>query len=270
MLVNTRLAADAVGATKMDRPEWGAVNPTNGEVYLTLTNNNARSRPLAVDRRRQPALLQRSDDHGHRAARQSQRPHHPLGRGRRRRRRPPSFNWDIYLFGARVHAPMPPTSTSPGSPPTTTSPAPTACGSAAAGLLWIQTDDGAYTDVTNCMMLAAAARARVGDGGRKTITNVDGAATKAVKTFVGAPPGDAKPAPLPRRPEGLRDHRHRGDARRQGAVRQHPASGRGHGAPTSRPGNFDSHWPDGGTARPRSATIVITRNDGGEVGGGLA
>ena len=33
---------------------------------------------------------------------------------------------------------------------------------------------------------------------------------------------------------------------------------------------FDSHWPDGGTARPRSATIVITKNDGGEVGGGLA
>ena len=32
-------AADAVGATKMDRPEWGAVNPLNGEVYMTLTNN---------------------------------------------------------------------------------------------------------------------------------------------------------------------------------------------------------------------------------------
>jgi hypothetical protein len=27
---------------------------------------------------------------------------------------------------------------------------------------------------------------------------------------------------------------------------------------------FGSHWPDGGTSRPRSATIVITRNDGGE------
>ena len=31
--VNTRLAADAVGATKMDRPEWTAVNPKNGDVY---------------------------------------------------------------------------------------------------------------------------------------------------------------------------------------------------------------------------------------------
>jgi hypothetical protein len=40
--VNARLAADAVGATKMDRPEWSAVNPANGEVYFTLTNNSNR------------------------------------------------------------------------------------------------------------------------------------------------------------------------------------------------------------------------------------
>ncbi|OYW74065.1 MAG: phosphatase, partial [Asticcacaulis sp. 32-58-5] len=32
VLINTRLAADVVGATKMDRPEWAAVNPANGEV----------------------------------------------------------------------------------------------------------------------------------------------------------------------------------------------------------------------------------------------
>lgn len=42
VLVNTRLAADAVGATKMDRPEWGAVDPKTGLVYFTLTNNTTR------------------------------------------------------------------------------------------------------------------------------------------------------------------------------------------------------------------------------------
>ena len=32
------------------------------------------------------------------------------------------------------------------------------------------------------------------------------------------------------------------------------------------PTQFTSHWPAGGSARPRSATVVITRNDGGKVG----
>ena len=42
ILVNTRLAADRAGATKMDRPEWGTVDPKTGEVYFTLTNNTRR------------------------------------------------------------------------------------------------------------------------------------------------------------------------------------------------------------------------------------
>ena len=43
ILVNTRAAADVAGATKMDRPEWGAVDPASGEVYFTLTNNTRRT-----------------------------------------------------------------------------------------------------------------------------------------------------------------------------------------------------------------------------------
>jgi hypothetical protein len=43
ILVNTRAAADQAGATKMDRPEWGTVDPATGEVYFTLTNNNRRT-----------------------------------------------------------------------------------------------------------------------------------------------------------------------------------------------------------------------------------
>ena len=43
VLVNTRLAADRVGATRMDRPEWGAIDPKTGQVYFTLTNNSGRS-----------------------------------------------------------------------------------------------------------------------------------------------------------------------------------------------------------------------------------
>jgi secreted PhoX family phosphatase len=42
--VHTRLAASAVGATTMDRPEWVAVNPKKAEVYCALTNNKNRGK----------------------------------------------------------------------------------------------------------------------------------------------------------------------------------------------------------------------------------
>ncbi len=42
VLIKTRQAADRVGATMMDRPEWIAVHPESKEVYITLTNNNRR------------------------------------------------------------------------------------------------------------------------------------------------------------------------------------------------------------------------------------
>jgi len=38
ILINARLAATALGATDMDRPEWTTVAP-NGDVYCSLTNN---------------------------------------------------------------------------------------------------------------------------------------------------------------------------------------------------------------------------------------
>ncbi|MFN3545742.1 MAG: PhoX family protein [Thiobacillus sp.] len=42
VLIKCRQAADRVGATMMDRPEWGAAHPVTREVYMTLTNNSRR------------------------------------------------------------------------------------------------------------------------------------------------------------------------------------------------------------------------------------
>ena len=46
--VNTRLAGGAAGATRMDRPEWTAVNPKNGEIYITMTENPDRGNTAGV------------------------------------------------------------------------------------------------------------------------------------------------------------------------------------------------------------------------------
>jgi uncharacterized protein len=54
ILVKTRMAADAMGATMMDRPEWTGARPRIGgyseiEVYCTLTNNNRRGTGTSVN-----------------------------------------------------------------------------------------------------------------------------------------------------------------------------------------------------------------------------
>jgi uncharacterized protein len=42
VVIRNRQAADLVGGTKMDRPEWITIDPKSGQVYCTLTNNSRR------------------------------------------------------------------------------------------------------------------------------------------------------------------------------------------------------------------------------------
>ena len=267
VVLNTRLAADAAGATRMDRPEWGAVNPKNGEVYMTLTNNNSTLRTLASTDAPNPRFYndptttgtaQRGNPNGH-IIRWAEDGGNAAAA---------SFKWDIFLFGARSTADPANVNVS-GLTAANDFSSPDGLWFGSSGILWIQTDDGAYTDVTNCMLLAAVP-GTVGDGAKKTIANVDGAATKSVDTFVSAPLGEAK---LRRFLVGPKDCEITGivetpDRKAIFVNIQHP--GEGTSAANFAAGNYISNWPGGGASRPRSATIVITRNDGGDVGGGLA
>ena len=112
ILIKTRQAADAVGATMMDRPEWTALRTyydprraANGyssyaasrplEVYCTLTNNNRRGggNSTATTSSNNPdgttsaGAARPAVDLAQSASRQRLRPHHPLARGRQRRDR---------------------------------------------------------------------------------------------------------------------------------------------------------------------------------------
>jgi secreted PhoX family phosphatase len=265
VLINTRLAADVVGATKMDRPEWGAVDPVTGAVYMTLTNNNATLRTLASTDAANPrhyndprttGTAQRGNPNGH-IIRWLEASGNPAA---------PTFNWDIFLFGARATADSTNINVSGLTAENDFSSPDGLWFSKATNVCWIQTDDGAYTDVTNCMLLAALPGA-VGDGGVKTITNTDSTgATKQVQTYVGASLGTKLRrflvGPVESEITGLAESP---DGRALFVNIQHP----GEDTPAASIGNpsaFSSHWPDGGTSRPRSATIVITKNDGGVIG----
>jgi secreted PhoX family phosphatase len=264
VLINTRLAADAAGATKMDRPEWAAVHPRNGEVYLTLTNNAAAQRPIAAVDAANPRFY---NDKRTTGADQKGNPNGHIVRLAEDGGFADalSFTWDVFLFGARASAdPVNVNLSGLSDDNDFSSPDGLWFSCANPGLAWLQTDDGAYTDVTNCMMLAAIP-GEVGDGAARLVTNTDGAASSSVTTYVGKEPGDKR---LRRFLVGPKECEITGiaetpDGKALFVNIQHPGEST---PPNFATAAFGSHWPDGGTSRPRSATVVITRNDGGEVG----
>ncbi|WP_295854347.1 PhoX family phosphatase, partial [uncultured Xylophilus sp.] len=265
VLINTRLAADIAGATKMDRPEWTAVNPKNGDVYVTLTNTNAASRPITATDAANPRFY--NDPKGSAQTAQTGNPNGHIVRFADANRDPAAttFTWDVYLFGARSTAARDINISGLTADNDFSSPDGMWFSQATQGLLWLQTDDGAYTDVTNCMMLAAVP-GQVNDGAARTITNVgtDGT-TRQQATRFGAAPGTALRRFLvgPKECE-LTGIAESGDGRALFVNIQHP--GEDTRPDFANPASFGSHWPDGGSARPRSATVVITKNDGGRIG----
>jgi secreted PhoX family phosphatase len=269
VLTHTRLAADALGATRMDRPEWTAVNPVSGEMYLTLTNNA--SRTVATTDAANPRAYTDPKVDGRSAGTGNPNGHVIRLRETGDSSEALSFTWDIYAFGAgsdlnpaNINLSGLDATNDFSSPDGLWFARPSNVAGQGTPLMWIETDDGAYTDVTNCMLLAAIP-GNVGDGGTRTITNSLGGATASQTTRIGKAPGTS----LKRFLVGPKECEITGidstpDGRSIFVNIQHPGEG-GSAAAAS------SNWPQSqatgtGSGRPRSATIVITKNDGGIVG----
>ena len=272
ILVNTRLAADAVGATPMDRPEWTATDPRDGSVYLTLTNNNASLRPLAGTDAANPRHY--SDPRTNGAA-QLGNPNGHIIRIRENGDNAAAlaFTWDIYLFGAdsadasavNVNLSGLTADNDFSSPDGLWFSRPQNASGQGKPLLWIQSDDGAFTDRTNNQMLAAFP-GQVGDGGVRTITNVGAnGATAQQSTRVGAA---ATGATLKRFLVGPKECEITGvdstpDGRTLFVGIQHPGENGTASAATS---NWPQSQNGASSGRPRSGVVAITRSDGGIVG----
>ena len=271
---NTRLLADIAGGTPMDRPEWGGVNPRNGEVYMTLTNNT--SRRVADPANPRVYFDNDTDGDGVGDAGSQGNVNGHVIRWREDGSDPAatSFEWDIYLFGAEDDDIDNPNVNLSGLTTENVLSSPDGLWfSEKTGVLYIQTDDGAFTDTTNCMLVAAVP-GEVGDGAEVDVDNTAGGAG-VVRTKVGAVGTLRRLVVGPKDCEitGLTES---GDGKALFINIQHP------GEETSDLANPTSSWPyplagggfgnpaagvtPSGTIRPRSATIVLTRIDGGLIG----
>ncbi|OON59384.1 phosphatase [Massilia sp. KIM] len=275
VVVNARLAADAVGATKMDRPEWCSVNPANGEIYFSLTNNsNRRVEPSGSSQAAPDAANPRAYTDQKGTATQAGNVNGHILRVKEGAAGSTAlgFTWDVYLFGAEAKAAAASINLSGLSEDQDFSSPDGLAFSAATGICWIQTDDGAYTDVTNCMMLAGLP-GQVGDGKKVTLSypRANGAANLALDTYVGkaATPDTLKRflvGPVGSEITGIAETP---DGKALFVNIQHPGEGTA-AANVGDPSKYTSQWPSnagyGAGKRPRSATIVITKNDGGRIG----
>lgn len=225
VVIKARQASDLLGATKMDRPEWIAVDKARGEVFCTLTNNSERGadKKPGVD----AANPRANNTMGNIIRWKEAGDFHAT-----------TFQWDHFVMAGE------PSNARPEAQGKVNGDAlgcPDGLWVDGRGVLWVQTDmstsamgKGDLAKLGNNMMLAA------------------NPATGEVRRFLTGPAGceltGATGTP---------------DGRTMFVNIQHPGE-----SPSERSdpdaATKISTWPNG--SRPRSATVVIRRVDGGVIG----
>lgn len=226
VVVRSRQAADLLGATRLDRPEWTAVDPHTRNVYCSLTNNTRRGQPG-----RPPA-----DAANPRAP-------NPMGHILNWRERgdlhADRFDWTHFVLAGDPAQAMP---QARGTVRGDAFACPDGLWIDPRGVMWIQTDmssdaagRGPYAGLPCNQMLACDP------------------ASGEVRRFLVGPPG-CEVSGIAMTP----------DLRTMFVNIQHPGEPPGDRSDPAAP-TAVSAWPDG-QGRPRSATVVITRDDGGVIG----
>jgi secreted PhoX family phosphatase len=224
VMLRTRQAADAVGATRLDRPEWSALHPHTQEVFLTLTNGTTGGG--AVNPRNPNPyghIIKLWYDEGDHTA--------------------TTFEWEVWILAG-----------DPAYDPSVTLGPDSIFGSPDGlwidpdGRMWIETDisnssqnraDRGYNNIGNNAMLAADP------------------VTKEIRRFLVGPRGCEITGVITTP-----------DQRTMFVNVQHPGESTTFwGNPTPANPRVVSNWPDfSPTGRPRSATVVIRKTDGGIIG----
>lgn len=229
IILSTVSAADLVGATPMDRPEWCAVDPITGSVYLTLTNNTKRNDAAGTN----PANPRLNNKFGH-VIRWDE------GQAIT------DFTWDIFVFG----------SDAAGDAETNLSgldefnqfASPDGLAFDPRGILWIQTDNGAeeVTAYTNDQMLAVIPSSLTdAEGNLDTINSKNQGELR--RFFVGPNGSEVTGFTIT------------ADYSTMFVSIQHPDNW-----PNS--SNAAEVTPVGMSVRPRSSVVVIRKADGGPLG----
>ncbi|SUV89968.1 Predicted phosphatase [Bordetella holmesii] len=234
IIINTRGAADFVGATPMDRPEWTATHPGNGDIYLSLTNNTRRNATSGVN----AANPRLNNVNGHIV-----RWHDEAGAN--------TFKWDIFVFGSGAGADA--DTNRSGLTAMNELASPDGLAFDDRGILWIQTDNGIdngrNNDVArtiNDQMLAVIPGALADSSGTGPVINASNQADLR-RFFVG--PNEAEITGFAFTPDYTTIFLNV----------QHPV-------------NWPAYDTDDATVattsrvRPRSSTVVIQRADDGKIG----